>query len=258
MKFLALDTATEACSAAVLVDGNVVERFEVLGRGYAERLLPMVQEVLAEGGVALSALDAIAFGRGPGSFTGLRIGAGITQGLAFGAGLRVVPVSDLAALASQAAMASGHTHVLACLDARMAQVYWAAYDCSDPAAPRALTPEAVANPEDVWLPENGDKNGDIPIFLSGPDGTAGAAQKIGKKECPLFLGAGHGFSAYPALHTMLGERLAGFDAGLLPHAREIALIAAREVARGGGVDPELAVPVYLRDEVAHRRGQAPR
>jgi tRNA threonylcarbamoyladenosine biosynthesis protein TsaB len=237
MKILAVDTATEACSAALRIGEETIERFEVLGRGHAERLLPMVQEVLAEGGVALSALDAIAFGRGPGSFTGLRIGAGVTQGLAFGAGLRVVPVSDLAALASQAATASGHAQVLACLDARMAQVYWAAFDCTDPAMPRALTPETVANPEDIWLPETRD---------------ASVFQERGKR--PLFWGAGHGFSAYPALHTMLGDRLAGFDAGMLPHAREIALIASREVARGGGVDAELAVPVYLRDNVAHRKG----
>jgi tRNA threonylcarbamoyladenosine biosynthesis protein TsaB len=228
MKILAVDTATEACSAALRIGEETIERFEVLGRGHAERLLPMVQEVLAEAGVALSAVDALAFGRGPGSFTGLRIGAGVVQGLAFGAGLRVVPVSDLAALASQAAAVSGRTHVLSCLDARMAQVYWAAFDCSDLAAPRALTPEAVADPPEVQLPGG-----------NGDDG--------------LFFGAGHGLSAYPALHTMLGARLAGFDAGLLPHAREIALIASSAFARGGGVDPELAVPVYLRDEVAHRR-----
>jgi len=227
VKILAVDTATEACSAALRIGEESIERFEVLGRGHAERLLPMVQEVLAEGGVALSALDAIAFGRGPGSFTGLRIGAGVTQGLAFGAGLRVVPVSDLAALAAQAARAGGRRHVLACLDARMAQVYWSAFDCADPAAPVPLVPEAVADPQEVFLP-----------------GEAGNAD---------YFGAGHGLSAYPALHTMLGARLAGYDAGLLPHAREVALIAAREVARGGGVDPELAVPVYLRDDVAHRR-----
>jgi tRNA threonylcarbamoyladenosine biosynthesis protein TsaB len=223
-----VDTATEACSAALRIGDETIERFEVLGRGHAERLLPMVQEVLAEGGVALSALDAIAFGRGPGSFTGLRIGAGVTQGLAFGAGLRVVPVSDLAALAARAALASGEPKVLACLDARMAQVYWAAFDCADPAAPRNFVPEAVADPEDVWLPG-------------------------GRGDASLFWGVGHGFSAYPALHTMLGDRLVGFDADLLPHAREIALIASAAVARGEGVDPELAVPVYLRDEVAHRR-----
>ncbi len=122
MRILALDTATEACSAALLLHGEVLERYEVLGRGHAERLLPMVQEVLAEGGVALAALDAVAFGRGPGAFTGLRIAAGVTQGLAFGAGLPVVPVSDLAALAARAAVHHGRRHVLACLDARMGQV----------------------------------------------------------------------------------------------------------------------------------------
>jgi tRNA threonylcarbamoyladenosine biosynthesis protein TsaB len=229
MKILAVDTATEACSAAVLADGAVTERFEVLGRGHAERLLPMVQEVLAEAGVALAAVDAIAFGRGPGSFTGLRIGAGVTQGLAFGAGRRVVPVSDLAALAARAAVARGERFVLACLDARMSQVYWAAYDCLDAATPVALTPEAVSDPGDVFLPGKGEE------------------------ECPHFFGAGHGLSAYPALHTLLGARLAGYDAELLPHAREIALLGASEFARGGSVDPELALPVYLRNEVAHRR-----
>jgi len=225
MKILALDTATEACSAALLVDGEVIDRYEVLGRGHAERLLPMVQEVLAEGGVALSALDGIAFGRGPGSFTGLRIGAGVAQGLAFGAGLRVAPVSDLAALAAHAAVNRNSRFVLACLDARMAQVYWSAFDCEDPDAPQTLVPEAVADPAAVFLPG----------------------------EAPRFFGAGHGLSAYPALHTLLGDRLAGYDPELLPRAREVALLGARIHAAGGSVDPELAVPVYLRDQVAHRK-----
>ena len=229
MKILALDTATEACSVALAIDGEVFERYEVLGRGHAERLLPMVQAVLAEGGVALAALDAIAFGRGPGAFTGLRIAAGVTQGLAFGAGLPVVPVSDLAALASRAAVLREERQVLACLDARMGQVYWAAFDCADPAAPVARTPEAVADPAAVYLPEIGDS----PVLG--------------------WFGAGHGFSAYPALHTLLGERLAGYDAELLPHAREIALIGARAFAAGDVVAAEQAVPVYLRDQVAHRR-----
>ena len=220
MKILALDTATEACSAALLLHGEVIERYEVLGRGHAERLLPMVQEVLAEGGVALAALDAIAFGRGPGAFTGLRIAAGVTQGLAFGAGLPVVSVSDLAALAARAAVHHGQRHVLACLDARMAQVYWAAFDCADPAAPVALTPERVSDPGDVAADEKGD---------------------------------GHGFSGYPALVGLLGDRLAGFDAAMLPHAREVALIGATAFAAGRTIAPEDAQPVYLRDEVAHRR-----
>jgi len=239
MKVLALDTATEACSAALSIDGAVSERYEVIGRGHAERLLPMVQELLAEAGLALAALDGIAFGRGPGSFTGLRIGAGVTQGLALGADLRVVPVSDLAALASRAATLRSERFVLTCLDARMAQVYWAAYDCADPAAPVALTPEAVSDPERVWLPGGSEQR------------AVNGEQHAG--DFPVFLGAGHGFSTYPALHTLLGDRLGGFDAELLPHAREIALIGEREFRRGGGVDPERAVPVYLRDEVAHRK-----
>jgi tRNA threonylcarbamoyladenosine biosynthesis protein TsaB len=252
MKVLALDTATEACSAALSVDGAVSERYEVIGRGHAERLLPMVQALLAEAGLALAALDGIAFGRGPGSFTGLRIGAGVTQGLAFGAGLRVAAVSDLAALASRAATLRGERFVLACLDARMAQVYWAAYDCADPAAPVALTPEAVSDPERVWLPGAAPKKGTQPYSdaqtVPSPDAVTSA-----EKGCVPFFGVGHGLAAYPALHTLLGERLGGYDADLLPHAREIALIGAREFQRGGGVDPELAVPVYLRDQVAHRK-----
>lgn len=236
MKILALDTATEACSAALLLHGEIIERYEVLGRGHAERLLPMVQEVLAEGGVALAALDAIAFGRGPGAFTGLRIAAGVTQGLAFGAGLPVLPVSDLAALAARAAVQHERRFALACLDARMAQVYWAAFDCADPVAPVPLTPERVSDPGDVPLQFVGTPGGQVP------------------RECPLrFFGVGHGFSGYPALAGLLGERLAGFDAGLLPRAREVALIGAREAAAGRTVAAEDAQPVYLRDEVAHRR-----
>lgn len=230
MKVLGLDTATEACSAALAVNGEVFERYEVLGRGHAERLLPMVQEVLAEAGVALAAIDAIAFGRGPGGFTGLRIAAGVTQGLAFGAGLPVVPVSDLAALAARAARLRQARCVLTCLDARMAQVYWAAFDCADAGAPVPLTAEAVADPAAVRLPD-AEGNGDS----------------------LRFFGAGHGFSAYPALHRLLGERLAGFDAGLLPHAREIALLGATGFRAGQAAEPTEAVPVYLRDEVAHRR-----
>jgi len=250
MKILALDTATEACSAALVCDDEVIERYEVIGRGHAERLLPMVQEVLAEAGVALAAVDAIAFGRGPGSFTGLRIGAGVTQGLAFGADLPVVPVSDLAALAARAASQRGERYVLACLDARMAQVYWAAFDCADVNAPVALTAEAVSDPDDVQLPS---KIGDIPIFRLGlPDAGSDSTRK-GKKECPLFFGAGHGLSAYPALHTLLGPRLTGYDADLLPHAREIALIGAQAFAQGGAVGAEQALPVYIRDDVAHKR-----
>ncbi len=223
MRLLALDSATEACSAALLHEGGLIERYELLGRGHAERLLPMVDELLAEAGIGLAALDAIAFGRGPGSFTGLRIAAGTTQGLAAGARLPVLPVSDLAAVALAASRLSGKEQVLVCLDARMGQVYWAAFDCSA-AQPLALTEEAVANPAEVVPP------GQQPWF-----------------------GAGPGFAAYPVLAASLGARLAGSAAELLPRASDIARIAAMDFAAGRGLPAAQALPVYLRNEVVHRR-----
>lgn len=223
MKLLALDTATEACSAALLLDGAVSEHYEVIGRGHAERLLPMADDLLAQAGVKLAALDAIAFGRGPGGFTGLRIAASIAQGLAAGCALPVVPVSDLEAIAAAASRASGAASVLVCLDARMGQVYWAAIDCSGE-RPVAVTPEALSDPDDVKLP------GDA-----------------------VWHAAGHGFDAYPSIGQRLGTRLSGIQSGLLPHAADIARIAAVDLEAGKGLAPRQAQPVYLRNEVVHRR-----
>lgn len=223
MKLLALDTATEACSAALLHEGGVSERYEVIGRGHAERLLPMAHELLSEAGMALGDLDAIAFGRGPGGFTGLRIAAGIAQGLAAGAGLPVVPVSDLAALAAAGARVSGYRRVLACMDARMAQVYWGAYEV-DAALAMPASPEALTAPELVEPP------GREPWF-----------------------GAGHGFGAYPQISARLGSRIAAIEAALLPRASDVARLAAEEFRSGRSVPAARARPLYLRDEVVHKR-----
>lgn len=223
MRLLALDTATEACSAAIFRDGVVDERYEVMGRGHAGRLLPMVDELLHAAGIAVTDLDAIAFGRGPGGFTGLRIAAGVAQGLAAGIGRPVLPVSDLAALAAAGARSSGAERVLACMDARMGQVYWAAFDCTG-GAPVAVTEEHLSDPQGVSLP--------------------------GGKA---WYAAGHGFGAYPALVTRLQSRLAGVDASLLPRASDIARIAALDLEAGKGVAASGAVPVYLRNEVVHKR-----
>ncbi len=223
MKILAVDSATEACSAALLHEHGLIERYELIGRGHAERLLPMVDELLAEAGIGLAAVDAIAFGCGPGGFTGLRIAAGITQGLAWGAQIPVLPVSDLAAVAAAGSRISASDRILVCMDARMGQVYWAAFDCRS-GEPLPLTPEAVADPGDVMPP--------------------GAA--------PWF-GAGHGFAAYPALTTHLGGRLAGTAAELLPRAGDIAAIGAIGFAAGRGLPAAQALPVYLRNDVVHRR-----
>lgn len=223
MKILAVDAATEACSAALLVDSALTERFEVIGRGHADRLLPMADELLREAGLAPRDLDAVAFGRGPGGFTGLRIAAGIAQGLAAGGRRPVVPVSNLAAVAAGAARTHGRTRILVCMDARMGQVYWAAYDCSE-TRPRAITQEQLSDPGAVVLP-------------------AGA---------PMF-GAGHGFAAHPALAARLAGGVAGVDAAALPRAGDIARIGALDYAAGGGLAAAQGLPVYLRDEVVHRR-----
>ena len=223
MKLLALDSATEACSAALLRDDVVTEQFEIIGRGHAERLLPMADALLREAGIGISDVDAIAFGRGPGSFTGLRIAAGIAQGLAAGARLPVVPVSNLAAIAAAGARNTGVTRILACLDARMGEVYWAAYEMRD-SVPVAVTDERLSKPDAVTLPHPGEWNG-----------------------------AGHGFGAYPALAERLGLRPAGIDATLLPRASDIARLGAIELAAGRTVAAPRALPVYLRNDVVHRR-----
>jgi tRNA threonylcarbamoyladenosine biosynthesis protein TsaB len=223
MKLLALDSATEACSAALLQDDVVSERYEVVGRGHAEHLLPMADALLLEAGIRIGALDAIAFGRGPGGFTGLRIAAGLAQGLAAGARLPVLPVSNLAVIAVASARISGATRILACLDARMGEVYWACYESRDGMLCR-VTEERLSKPEDVAPP------------APGP-----------------WRGAGPGFGAYPALALRLGDLLAGIDATLLPHAADIAQLAAIDLAAGRSVAAARALPVYLRNNVVHRR-----
>jgi tRNA threonylcarbamoyladenosine biosynthesis protein TsaB len=227
MKILALDTATEGCSVALLINGDVRGRELELGRGHAERILPMVEELLAEGGVGLTALDAIAFGRGPGGFTGLRLATSVTQGLAFGAGLPVVPVSDLMALA-QRALEAGLAHespprrVLVCNDARMREVYWACFEQVEGLA-RGVGEERVTAPASVAMP-------------------AGWTTSV--------VAAGRGFAAYPQLRSQLEPRLAEVHDRMLPRAHEIAVLAAPMLQKGGAIPAEQAAPVYLRDEVA--------
>lgn len=220
---LAIETATDACSVALLAAGGLAVRHAVAPRRHAELVLAMVDEVLAEAGRDLASIGAVAFGRGPGSFTGVRIAAGVAQGLAFGADLPVVAVSTLHALAEGTRRRSGATRVLAALDARMGEVYWGAY--------RAATAEGAlveALPECVRAPHL------VPL----PDGDG-------------WVGAGPGWEACrEALSARAGAALAGVHARDLPEARDVAAIAAVLAARSGGGPPESAVPVYLRDRVA--------
>lgn len=237
MKILAVDTATEACSAAVLCalpqePVRLVSRYEEPGREHAERILAMVDAVLAEAQVPLSGLDAIAFGRGPGGFTGVRLAASVAQGLSCGAELPVVPVSDLRAVAQRALdVAADAQAILVCADARMREVYWACFRRGAQGLAEIYPGQAerVSAPEAVELP--------------------GALEPSRSADGPVH-GAGRGFAAYPQLEARLGGRLAAIRGDLLPRADEIARLAAVDLAAGLAVAPHEAIPIYLRDNVA--------
>ncbi|MEO8675168.1 MAG: tRNA (adenosine(37)-N6)-threonylcarbamoyltransferase complex dimerization subunit type 1 TsaB [Casimicrobiaceae bacterium] len=219
MWMLALDSSTEWCSVAVGDGRRWHVRDEHAGQAHSERLLPMVREVLAEAGLALGQLDGIAFGAGPGSFTGIRIGCGVAQGLAFGADLAVVAVPTLEALAHEARRTHGWTSVVACLDARMREVYAGMY-AADGDAWRAVMVPVAAAPATLQLP--------------APHADA--------------CGAGNGFAAYPALAKEL--ELAAVDATLRPTAQSIGELALPRLAAGEGVAAALALPLYVRHRVA--------
>jgi tRNA threonylcarbamoyladenosine biosynthesis protein TsaB len=233
LKILAIDTATENCSAALWIDGHVAQREIEVERGHAELILTMIDELLAESSAKLSELDAIAFGRGPGSFTGVRLAASVTQGLAFGADLPVVPISDLRAVA-QRAFVHGHVehaaprHALVCNDARMQEVYWACFQRGHDDLMEPVGIERVSKCSDVKL----------------PDEWAGT----------LVSAAGRGFRAYPQLQESMGSRLTNIRDSILPGAREIAALAVSEVRAGRLVSAEQAVPIYVRDDVARPKG----
>lgn len=223
MRLLAIETATEACSAALWLDGEVRERYEIAPRRHAELILPMVESLLGEAGLGLAQLDGIAFGRGPGAFTGVRIGVGVVQGLAFGADLPVVPVSTLAALAQGCLREHGCNQVLAAIDARMNEVYWGEFR-AEAGRVRPVNAESVTPPERL-LP---------------PKGTG-------------WFGCGSGWATYgEALEAQMGAALDAVDPAALPHAGDVAVLAAADFAAGLAQPAEQALPVYLRDDVVKK------
>ena len=226
MKLLAIDTSTEACSAALSIDGETIERYRLAPRQHTRLILPMIDELLSDSGLSIGDMDGVAFGRGPGAFTGLRIAAGVIQGIAFGADLAVVPVSTLAALAQGGYRDTGATRVLAAIDARMQEVYWAAYDIDDSGYARLIGEELVCSPQQV------------PI----PDGEG-------------WSGVGSGWEAYLSpLQRRLAGTLSTWDAQRYPRARDVAVLGAAALGRGAAVSAERALPVYLRNEVAVKQG----
>jgi tRNA threonylcarbamoyladenosine biosynthesis protein TsaB len=261
VKFLAIDTATESCSAALFIDGSVQSREIEMERGHAERILPMVDELLTQAGITLHDLDAIAFGRGPGSFTGVRLAVTVTQGLAFGANLGVVPISDLRAAAQRAFRADATlTRALVCNDARMSEVYWACFERGGDGLARLEGEERVSKPSEVKLPPTWSTATAVGRgFIAYADALRAAVGSTVPLDLPLATPAGVALAergapavldavAAPAATAPVG---AGSLLHFLPHAIDIALLAAPEVAAGRLLAAEAATPIYLRDNVAH-------
>jgi tRNA threonylcarbamoyladenosine biosynthesis protein TsaB len=217
MKILAVETSTEYCSVSLWQDGLIAEHSQLVGQKHSELLISMLDELLKNSSVKLEQLDVIAFGKGPGSFTGVRIACGVAQGLALGVDLNVVGVCTLQALAQ----ASGHDKVIAALDARMNEIYLAAYEKQDEEWKTIIEPclckieNAPALTGDGWF------------------------------------GAGSGFAVdNQSLAIRYAQQLSGVNTNLVPQAGAVAQLAAIEFAKGNAVDAALALPLYLRDKVA--------
>ncbi|MCP3665059.1 MAG: tRNA (adenosine(37)-N6)-threonylcarbamoyltransferase complex dimerization subunit type 1 TsaB [Gammaproteobacteria bacterium] len=227
MKLLAIETAAEACSAALYIDGEIMQKYALAPRKHSELILPMMDQLLAEAELKLTQLDALAFGRGPGGFTGVRIATGVIQGVSFGADLPVVPVSTLAALAQRAHREQGHQRLLTAFDARMNEVYWAAYQVGKGGLVEARLDECVVVPENVPLPEG---NG--------------------------WQGVGSGWGSYrQQLGGRLGQKISLIDSELLAVAHDVAQLGAAGYEAGDLLDPLEVIPIYLRDKVAKVKGE---
>jgi tRNA threonylcarbamoyladenosine biosynthesis protein TsaB len=222
MNLLAIESATETVSVALSINGEIVERYQHAPRLHAELLLPWAEQLLAEAGIGFRDIDAFAFSRGPGSFTSLRIGIGIVQGLAWGSDRPVIPVSSLAATA-QSAADKGIDSALVALDARMNEVFTGMFEVNDNGVMVPVGDEKVCSPDDVQLPANVET-----------------------------YGVGIGFERYPALQ-MLSENLAGFQPDIWPRASSVLKLAREWLLTHEALPAEQAQPVYLRDNVAKKK-----
>jgi len=226
MNLLAIETSEAACSAAIWSNGDVIETYREQPRGHSELLLPMIDSLISGSGISKKQLDAIAFGRGPGSFTGVRIAAAVTQGISFGLDIPVIPVSSLQALAQGVCRTTAHRQVAAAFDARMNEVYWALCSADADGVMQLQGEEMVCAPEQVTQPQQG-----------------------------RWIGAGSGWDAYA---EPLSERLSPWIEQQFPnlycHAQDVAVIAVQALAQGDAVATAAqALPLYLRNNVAKKK-----
>ncbi len=225
MKLLALDTSTVACSAALALGDETLERHEERPKEHTRLLVPMLRALLDESGLAAGDLDAVVLGNGPGSFIGLRIGASVAQGICYAAGLELVPVSSLAAVAAEAFEATGARRIVVAQDAHMDEVYLGAYRRGEDGLP-------VAEGETLLQ--------GIATIESLPGGESADGR----------YAAGEGWRRHPALLELNGHRFAGVAGVSWPRARYLLALGRRAYRAGGGIDPAELVPEYVRDRVA--------
>jgi tRNA threonylcarbamoyladenosine biosynthesis protein TsaB len=223
MNILIIDTATEACSVALEVNQHVYKRFEICPQQHSQRILPMIDEVLKEAKVTLQDLDYLAFGRGPGSFTGVRIATGVLQGLALGTGHKVIGISTLAAMAQQAYAQNQSEHVCAAIDARMLEVYFGQYQLKQGVM-------VLSGEEQVLSPDEGS------LLLS---------------SSKVITGVGTGWLAYPELNVT--DKIDVLPDVLYPNAVFMLPIAKALIADGQAVTVDDIQPVYLRDKVTWKK-----
>lgn len=228
MKILAIDTSTEACSAALYDSGTINTRFEIAPQKHSQLILPMCDELLADAQLTNTQLDAIAFGRGPGSFTGLRIAAGVTQGIAFAADLPVIGISTLAALAQKVCDLHPGSHIISAIDARMQEIYWAEFRSTSAGGIESIGEENISKPDQLQCSQQDD-----------------------------LVIVGSGWKEYGELieNNLGSNQICNEYPDFLPSAREIAKLAAIKFSQGEVVTPDQAIPVYLRNNVAKKSSQ---
>ncbi|MCM5703955.1 tRNA (adenosine(37)-N6)-threonylcarbamoyltransferase complex dimerization subunit type 1 TsaB [Larsenimonas salina] len=224
---LALDASSSACSVALWHRGTILGEHVIAPREHTQRLMPMVDRLMSEAGLSLSQLDALAYGRGPGSFTGIRIAAGTVQGLAYGLDRPIVPVSTLETLALGAARQHGVTHVVPAFDARMNELYVAAFEVNVKTYQlRCCLEERVCAPQ---------------------------ALEAAMFEGARWFGAGSGWTLRDRLSLEVAQCVIDDNNTLEPDARDMVCLAQKGLDAGNAVAPHEATPIYLRDQVASRR-----
>lgn len=242
MKILALDTSTEVCSVALQVDGDVLYRFDDSGRKNTDIILPIIDELMAEAGLKPQQLDCISFARGPGGFTGVRVATGVAQGIAFGADLPVAPVSTLAMLAYGAHQQTQANRIYAINDARMGEVYAAAYEISESGELLEVIKECVSKPAELAYPHYASCNAQTPAIPGG---------------LPLWdsgLVVGSGWAVYQEnLREALAQTQWTVNKEIKPEAKYLLAITEKMQVNDQLVSAEQALPVYLRDNVAKKK-----